>query len=163
MQKSVGEIFNNQNVFSIPNYQRDYAWGKSNVEDLWDDLQEAKIARQEGSGGHFLGTIVVARNPNNPEIYDIIDGQQRAATLFLLRYALNQKLSNPDYNKNNFIQQNGKPRLLVIENNREFFASILRQIDSQKKDSTLEKQTKTQGHKQFLDVFDTIWDHTEKI
>ena len=102
MQKSVSEIFNNQNVFSIPNYQRDYAWGKSNVEDLWDDLQEAKIARQEGSGGHFLGTIVVARNPNNPEIYDIIDGQQRATTLFLLRYALNQKLSNPDYHKNNF-------------------------------------------------------------
>lgn len=163
MQKSVGEIFNNQNVFSIPNYQRDYAWGKSNVEDLWDDLQEAKIARQEGSGGHFLGTIVVARNPNNPEIYDIIDGQQRATTLFLLRYALNQKLSNPDYHKNNFIQQNGKPRLLVIENNREFFASILRQIDSQKRDSTLEKQTKTQGHKQFFEVFSTIWDYTENI
>ena len=163
MQKSVGEIFNNQNVFSIPNYQRDYAWGKSNVEDLWNDLQEAKIARQEGSGGHFLGTIVVARNPNKPEIYDIIDGQQRATTLFLLRYALNQKLSNPDYHKNNFIQQNGKPRLLVIENNREFFASILRQIDSQKRDSTLEKQTKTQGHKQFFKVFSTIWDYTENI
>lgn len=163
MQKSVGEIFNNQNVFSIPNYQRDYAWGKSNVEDLWDDLQEAKIARQEGSGGHFLGTIVVARNPNNPEIYDIIDGQQRATTIFLLRYALNQKLSNPDYHKNNFIQQNDNPRLLVIENNREFFASILRQIDSQKRDSTLEKQTKTQGHKQFFKVFSTIWDYTENI
>lgn len=163
MQKSVGEIFNNQNVFSIPNYQRDYAWGKSNVEDLWDDLQEAKIARQEGSGGHFLGTIVVARNPNNPEIYDIIDGQQRATTLFLLRYALNQKLSNPDYHKNNFIQQNDNPRLLVIENNREFFASILRQIDSQKRDSTLEKQTKTQGHRQFFEVFSTIWDYTENI
>ncbi len=163
MQKSVGEIFNNQNVFSIPNYQRDYAWGKSNVEDLWDDLQEAKIARQEGSGGHFLGTIVVARNPNNPEIYDIIDGQQRATTLFLLRYALNQKLSNPDYHKNNFIQQNDNLRLLVIENNREFFASILKQIKNQEKDSTLEKQVKTQGHKQFFKVFSTIWDYTENI
>lgn len=163
MQKSVGEIFNNQNVFSIPNYQRDYAWGESNVEDLWDDLQEAKIARQEGSGGHFLGTIVVARNPNNPEIYDIIDGQQRATTLFLLRYALNQKLSNPDYHKNNFIQQNDNPRLLVIENNREFFASILKQIKNQEKDSTLEKQAKTQGHKQFLKVFGAIWNHTENI
>lgn len=163
MQKSVGEIFNNQNVFSIPNYQRDYTWGKSNVEDLWDDLQEAKIARQEGSGGHFLGTIVVARNPNNPEIYDIIDGQQRATTLFLLRYALNQKLSNPDYHKNNFIQMNEDPRLLVIENNREFFASILKQIKNQEKDSTLEKQTKTQGHKQFFKVFSTIWDYTENI
>lgn len=52
---------------------------------------------------------------------------------------------------------------MVIENNREFFASILKQIKNQEKDSTLEKQAKTQGHKQFFKVFSTIWNHTENI
>lgn len=59
MQKKVWEIFNG-NVFSIPNYQRDYAWEERNLDDLWEDLLEAEKAENDEMG-HFLGTIVVAK------------------------------------------------------------------------------------------------------
>ncbi|WP_282432245.1 DUF262 domain-containing protein [Campylobacter troglodytis] len=122
-------MFNN-NVFSIPNYQRDYAWQGRNLDDLWEDLLEAEKAEKEAykakkdEMGHFLGTIVVAKNPNNPQIYDIIDGQQRATTLFMLRYALNYKTKDPNRNLNNFLDDDNL-RLQVIKDNQEFFKKIL--------------------------------------
>ncbi|WP_276883738.1 DUF262 domain-containing protein [Campylobacter cuniculorum] len=54
MQKKVRDVFNNE-IFSIPNYQRDYAWRRENLEDLWEDLLEAERARSD-TMGHFLGT-----------------------------------------------------------------------------------------------------------
>ena len=54
MQKKVRDVFNNE-IFSIPNYQRDYAWRKKNLEDLWENLLEAERATSDIMG-HFLGT-----------------------------------------------------------------------------------------------------------
>lgn len=97
---------------------------------MWEDLLEAEKAEKEAykakkdEMGHFLGTIVVAKNPNNPQIYDIIDGQQRATTLFMLRYALNYKTKDPNRNLNNFLDDDNL-RLQVIKDNQEFFKKIL--------------------------------------
>lgn len=51
MQKKVEDCFNN-NCFSIPEYQRDYSWEDKNLDDLWEDLLEAKEARNDEMG-HF--------------------------------------------------------------------------------------------------------------
>ncbi|MGI0439589.1 DUF262 domain-containing protein [Helicobacter himalayensis] len=138
-QSSVSNIFNN-GIFEIPNYQRDYAWGEKNLEDLWEDLLEAEQA-QSDEMGHFLGAIVVAKNPKDSNVYDIIDGQQRATTLFMLRYALNFKKANPQRNINYFLDDNDKPRLRVIGENREFFSKILKQAE-EGQNSALEKEIK---------------------
>ncbi|RAX54917.1 hypothetical protein CCY99_01885 [Helicobacter sp. 16-1353] len=37
-QKKISEIFG-VNWLSIPQYQRDYAWGEKNFRDLWEDLR----------------------------------------------------------------------------------------------------------------------------
>lgn len=92
-QESVEKVFSNNRRFSIPKYQRDYAWKKKNLDELWEDLEEAKNASSD-SMGHFLGTIVVAKEPNS-DAYYIIDGQQRSTTIFMLRYALNAKTKDP--------------------------------------------------------------------
>ena len=34
MQTKVKDIFSSSNLFSIPNYQRDYAWDTNNVTEL---------------------------------------------------------------------------------------------------------------------------------
>ena len=36
--------------FYIPKYQRDYAWEKKNIDDLWEDLLEAKNASNDSMG-----------------------------------------------------------------------------------------------------------------
>ena len=65
MQTRVSNVFSSNSLFSIPNYQRDYAWEKQNVDDLWEDLEEAKVVSKDKNNsneiGHFLGTIVLAK------------------------------------------------------------------------------------------------------
>lgn len=162
MQKKVAEIFNNSNVFSIPNYQRDYAWKEQNLDDLWEDLLEAEKATSDEMG-HFLGTIVVAEVSNNQQVYDIIDGQQRATTLFMLRYALNQKIDDPNYNINNFIDKNGNFRLSVIDINKDFFKKTLQQAQNKALNLELEKEIKTDGQRRMYEVFNAIWSYVKNL
>lgn len=123
MQTKVSDVFSSNNLFSIPNYQRDYAWEAHNITELWEDLEEAKAVSEDKNNsnemGHFLGTIVLAKR--NDGVYDIIDGQQRATTIYLLRYALNALKNNPQYNINIFLDDDGKSRLQVTKQNSDFF------------------------------------------
>lgn len=159
MQTKVSDVFSSNNLFSIPNYQRDYAWGKQNVDDLWEDLEEAKAVSEDKNNsnemGHFLGTIVLAKRDDG--VYDIIDGQQRATTIYLLRYALNALKKNKDRNINIFLDDDDKPRLQVTDQNLDFFAKLLKQANDKKIDDSLEKEAKTSGQKNLYEVFKEIW------
>ncbi|MDY4859431.1 MAG: DUF262 domain-containing HNH endonuclease family protein [Campylobacter sp.] len=159
MQTRVSDVFSSNNLFSIPNYQRDYAWGKQNVDDLWEDLEEAKAVSEDKNNsnemGHFLGTIVLAKRDDG--VYDIIDGQQRATTIYLLRYALNALKNNPQRNINIFLDDDDKPRLQVTKQNSDFFAKLLKQTDNKKIDDSLEKEAITSGQKKLYEVFKEIW------
>lgn len=62
-------------TFHIPLYQRGYAWTTSQVDDFFSDVQEAL----ETGSGHYLGTIVLAKNGG--QSYEVVDGQQRLSTL----------------------------------------------------------------------------------
>jgi len=75
----INGLFNDNN-FVVPIYQRNYAWGKNEVEDFWDDLKDL-IDGERSS--HFFGQIVTYKN--NKEEQEIIDGQQRltTSTIFL--------------------------------------------------------------------------------
>lgn len=78
--------------FVIPEYQRPYAWTDEQVQTLFDDLVEYTANQKEsGEGTYFLGSIVSFENENQQEI---IDGQQRITSLFLLLRALYSKLSS---------------------------------------------------------------------
>ncbi|MGZ8212877.1 MAG: DUF262 domain-containing protein [Methylosarcina sp.] len=78
-------------TFHIPSYQRDYAWTTAQVDDFFSDVEEAL-----GTGsGHYLGTIVLAKNKKAPS-YEVVDGQQRLSTLIIVIQALLQQLSPDD-------------------------------------------------------------------
>ncbi len=159
MQKKVRDVFNNE-IFSIPNYQRDYAWRRENLEDLWEDLLEAERATSDM--GHFLGTIVVSKNPQS-KIYEIIDGQQRATTLFMLRYVLNFKTENPQRNINYFLDDEDRPRLQLTERNKEFFKKILEEAQKGVWNPTLENEAQTEGQRKMCEVLKSILDHTSNL
>lgn len=161
MQRKVADIFNN-GIFSIPSYQRDYAWEAKNLEDLWEDLLEAELAKNDEMG-HFLGTIVVAKNPHDSNVYDIIDGQQRATTLFMLRYALNYKTKNPQRKIVYFLDNNDNLRLRLIKDNQDFFVKLLKQAEENKPNSALKQEIETDGHKRLYEVFESIWSNVGNL
>ncbi|WP_273711851.1 DUF262 domain-containing protein [Leuconostoc mesenteroides] len=77
--------------FVIPEYQRPYAWSDEPIQVLFDDLSEyTHNTNDEDESTYFLGTIVSYENENHEQ--EIIDGQQRITTLFLLLRAIYTKL-----------------------------------------------------------------------
>jgi len=76
--------------FIIPEYQRPYAWTDEHVQTLFEDLVEHTANDSEST--YFLGTVVSYENDNGEQ--EIIDGQQRITSLFLLLRALYAKLNS---------------------------------------------------------------------
>jgi len=87
---SIEEIFAGR-FFTIPDYQRGYAWEKQHCEDLLDDLDLLPP-----TFNHYTGTVVF--HSNKQEIldnegskyfgYDIVDGQQRITSIVILLQAI---------------------------------------------------------------------------
>ena len=78
--------------FVIPEYQRPYAWIDEQVETLFEDIWDftATNGGTEREGSYFLGSVVAYENDDGEQ--EIIDGQQRITSLFLLLRAIYTKL-----------------------------------------------------------------------
>ena len=74
-------------TFVIPSQQRGYKWTSKNVEELLKDLWE--FSKQETKNIYCLQPIAVVKNGECE--YEVLDGQQRLTTLFLLYKYLTQK------------------------------------------------------------------------
>ncbi|WEV68055.1 DUF262 domain-containing protein [Bifidobacterium sp. ESL0769] len=66
--------------FSVPSYQRGYRWGKTEINTLMDDL--SPYFDNDKNLQYCLQPIVVRHRENN--VYEVIDGQQRLTTLYIL-------------------------------------------------------------------------------
>lgn len=93
--------------FLIPEYQRPYSWSDDEIITLFDDIWGFSIDRTQPNGAksYFLGCVVSYKENG---VRQIIDGQQRITSLFLLLRAVFYMLENED-NKteevNNFISK----------------------------------------------------------
>ncbi len=139
MKTTIKEIFQAEG-YSIPNYQRDYAWKDKNFRDLWEDLEEAIEYNKKGQR-HFIGTMVVDKNEYNKNLYDIIDGQQRTTTIFMLLHVLANEQNEKDKQETRkYLYQKGGLKLEVAPQNQSFFKALLEAAEkkniSQKKMQT---------------------------
>lgn len=71
---------------NIPYYQRPYKWTKEYIENLLDDFEKNmnKDSDNDETNEYFVGTAVLVETEESR--YDVIDGQQRLTTMFLLTY-----------------------------------------------------------------------------
>jgi hypothetical protein len=77
--------------FFIPSYQRGYRWTEQQVTELLNDINEFSPKEIENSNEktwYCLQPIVVKKKEDNE--WDVIDGQQRLTTTFLILHHLNQ-------------------------------------------------------------------------
>lgn len=87
--RTLKDIYSRVAQYTVPRYQRDYVWTATNWRELFVDISFTLSNKNEIEWSHFLGTIVLnsARKPNlAPGIdeYEIIDGQQRLTTIFIV-------------------------------------------------------------------------------
>ncbi len=71
--------------YIVPDYQREYVWGDTEVTQLLEDINEQIDNGSERE--YFIGTILVAPT-GEKDVFDVIDGQQRLTTFFLVLCAL---------------------------------------------------------------------------
>ena len=78
--------------FMIPAYQRGYRWTETEVIELLNDIDSFKPrpikSDPDDNTWYCLQPIVVKNNSN--ECFEVIDGQQRLTTIFLILFYLNQ-------------------------------------------------------------------------
>ena len=107
--RKVSDIFQRSAIYRVPRYQRDYVWKEVNWKELWIDLQFTLANENEIQWSHFLGTIVLNKSNNESglEVYEIIDGQQRLLTLYILMIVIYKNFKNQseheEANINNYI------------------------------------------------------------
>lgn len=103
-QLSVRGLFDSKTQYVIPIYQRNYAWGAPEIEQLIQDISDAAgLITQPGETvsvkqvKYYLGSLVVYQRTTHSQqsnvVYETIDGQQRHTTLsILLAYLKHRKI-----------------------------------------------------------------------
>jgi hypothetical protein len=74
-------LFDKEVHYVIPRYQRAYAWEDKEIVQLIDDINDS-------TGDYYIGSLVVAKVKGREERYEVVDGQQRLTTLYLLLHYL---------------------------------------------------------------------------
>ena len=99
--KLVGDI---EGHFSVPSYQRGYRWGEAEVVRLLDDIYTT-----DGKRNYCLQPVVVRKNG---EKFEVIDGQQRLTTIYLIYRYMNQA-SNGFFTEPRFTLNVYNPEYLI--------------------------------------------------
>jgi hypothetical protein len=128
----IGAIFKSHRL-RVPTFQREYAWTKDEVLQLFTDLNRAKSEHTD----HFLGTIVtISKGTNDP--LEIVDGQQRLTTTAILILAIREMQAelgqppeviqsiNNDY-LGSFDRKKGGtiPKLVLNIDDNDFFSGLV--------------------------------------
>lgn len=140
----IDNIFNGKTFFSIPDYQRSYAWEEKQLDDFFEDYMNNYNSQE-----YYYGTILLQMTKKDKkEFCDIVDGQQRFTTLIIFMRCLISRLSSMNYDETNMLYKhfikNGDLYILTLQaDDNDFFSTII--LDGKKA-----SETKTPAQKRLL-------------
>jgi len=131
-EKKISSLFDGRTIFNIPEYQRAYAWGESQLSDFIEDIENQKEDRS-----YFLGTVLFEEKglEKNYEIIDIVDGQQRITTIIIFMSVLinylkdtsssDEELEDIDLLYETYVKHKKQYKLRALEEDNDFFHSYI--------------------------------------
>jgi len=150
-EDTIESVLSRNYRYTVPDYQRQYSWGEEQWRALWEDLQ----ALEDGQT-HFLGSVVVIERSeglNELDRLEVVDGQQRLATILTMLSVMRQKYldegeqSQADAIRNEYLfeqdlDQREYQNLSLSRYDNDSFASILDcdfgQVDNENLEEALE-------------------------
>src|SRR5665647_385331 len=134
-ETSLQKLMNGAIQFIVPIYQRTYSWSAKQCNQLWKDIIQITLNRENVV--HFIGSVVyidMGTPVGKPQQLLLIDGQQRLTTLSLLLCALSRYIEdnklvdkiNPNKIKNYFLINSeevgrDKYKLILTEQDKDTF------------------------------------------
>ena len=125
----IGKLLYEGSRYLVPHHQRDYSWTEDEIEQLFTDLEEARLTEQQEE--YFIGLMVFM--PHREQEYIILDGQQRLATTIIILSSIRTWLSarglkaDAEKIQGDFIalreygEESFEPRLQLNNNNHRVF------------------------------------------
>lgn len=118
------QLFATDRLFYVPAYQRPYDWGKSQRDDLLQDMDRLeRLTLSNSEASHFCGTVICTPDKQFPYSFAIVDGQQRITTLALLHAQLCRTVG-----KKTFVSKPGSVRFSPQPQDEGVFADIINGI-----------------------------------
>tara|TARA_Y100001980_G_scaffold17475_1_gene4800 strand:+ start:240 stop:1997 length:1758 start_codon:yes stop_codon:yes gene_type:complete len=137
------EIIESDQIYEIPYFQRGYKWKGKQKNELIQDIDQILQGEEPV---HFLGTIILHKKQTGAtetNMFEIIDGQQRLTTLYLLCLAIvNVYIRNKQYDEASFALE----QLIILKKTRQ-------------NASNLKLWPGRDDRQQFNDLHRKIWDH----
>lgn len=154
--KKVAEVFSKEYAFTIPAYQRPYAWEATQAEELLADLKDSMAQNSAAGGFYFLGSVVLVKVHGSPASR-VVDGQQRLTTLTILFSLIRDLTADAEKRSQRelYIKQ--------VANEDEGIPEALRLQLRQKDQGFFEKHIQTRGATAQLPSLDGLTDAKARI
>lgn len=143
--KPIADIFSieNQSIYNIPIYQRNYSWTDNNIEELYNDVINEDT-------GYYIGNLLVTPSAIKQD-FDVVDGQQRLTTIALFFLAIFEEytkiLKDTETVKENIgniytvlgdirrklLNKEGVPKLKLLDSDAEIFVNYLQVLNDKPK------------------------------
>jgi len=151
--KTINEI--QKFTFHIPSYQRGYKWGTKEVTELLNDINDfvPRLINEylEDKTWYCLQPIVLKSIDENN--FEVIDGQQRLTTIYLILYYLNQ----------DFVENRRDKLFEIVYKTREGSSEFLKTLTEQKIDnSNIDYFYISTAYKTICDWFENQTDNFDK-
>jgi len=151
--KTISSLFDGAKKLIIPIYQRTYTWEDEQWKNFWEDVFYHSPEQK-----YFFGTILLkeAKKKGDFEQFDIVDGQQRVATITIFIYELLKRLHEHDpdrkfkIKKDKYIQYEDNYKFSVNALDNEFFQTYILKDDYENVKFQTPSQRKLYNAKQYF-------------
>lgn len=133
---SLQDVVSKKYFFNIPIYQRLYVWEEDQIKTLLEDIETAFDNRKEI---FFLGGVLVVENEliSDGVVYDLIDGQQRFTTLWMLSLVFKNSLT-PFIERKEIDKNRHRVHFAIRENIYQYFKHYILGITEGKANTNIE-------------------------
>ena len=136
---SIEDYLAESKTFLIPRYQRNYAWEKKNIVQLLED-----VSKEEG---YYIGNVIVNTSQNDEK--EIIDGQQRIISIFLILIALHHVAG---MNTLEYVLDNGNLKINIEKRIEDSGVSVMSSILDDNIASTMKKYNEVARYKDIASI-----------
>lgn len=143
---SLYELLTKYQKLQVPRYQREYSWDNEHFSDMFNDILHA-----DEDLGHFFGSLLLYCEDDNKKPAEIIDGQQRITTFFLLLNSIKNSLLQHQENKKNDKKTQNMIEKSIEKINTCLFA-VSKKLKDQSQNQTPRLETGKRDNKLFSEI-----------